>query len=103
MKHTLTLNDGTKRKITPHANGERASATGACPVCGAVAPPGGDSFPVAGTGKSIDPDNRHDTYRADAVCLLCDAHVGVIRAKVDTLFGIEEDEAVMRLGVRIYG
>lgn len=53
----------------------------------------------AGHGRRI--ENR-DTYAADASCLRCGKPVGIIRVRVNTLFGIEEDERVARMGVRIY-
>lgn len=56
-----------------------------CPLCGAV--PG----KVRGTGIT---SHDHDTYRADAVTLCCDRPIGQMRTKVDTIFGIDEDEAV---------
>lgn len=97
MKITLTLNNGDVRSAKrPYENADHAVASGACPGCKA------EPFKVAGCGKSIDPDRRHDTYRADAVCIACSGHVGILRVKVDTLFGIEEDERVASMGIRIY-
>ena len=57
---------------------------------------------VVGSGREIDPENRHDTYRADGHCTACGGNVGVIRAKVSTLFGIEEDERVLGGRARVY-
>ena len=65
-----------------------------CPGCG-VAP-----FKVAGTGRRIAANDR--AYEADAVALCCDRSVGTLRVEIDTLFGLREDEAVLRMGVRIY-
>jgi hypothetical protein len=65
-----------------------------CPGCGA------SPFKVAGTGRRIAPDDR--AYEADAVALCCNRHVGVLRVETNTLFGLREDEAVLRSGVRIY-
>ena len=98
-KFTLTLESGAVLKIEPQESGDRAHAPGACPHCGAT------PFAVAGSGKSIEKPaggGPSDTYRADGGCLACGRYVGVIRVKVSTLFGLEEDEAVARLGVRIY-
>lgn len=95
IKITLTLNNGEVRQIR-EAYETHAIADGACPGCKTT------SFRVAGCGKSIDPDHRLDTYRADAVCIDCAGHVGIIRAKIDTLFGIEEDSRVFSMGVRVY-
>jgi hypothetical protein len=65
-----------------------------CPGCGA------HPFKVAGTGRRIAQDDR--AYEADAVALCCDRHVGLLRVETGTLFGVREDEAVARLGIRIY-
>lgn len=57
-------------------------------------------FKVAGSGKRISADDR--AYEADAIALCCGGYVGVLRAETSTLFGLREDEAIARLGVRIY-
>lgn len=55
---------------------------------------------VSGAGRRID---GYDTYAADAVTTCCKGWVGTIRVQVhDTLFGIAEDERVLRMGVTIY-
>lgn len=99
MEITLTDLKGMVHKIKAGEAGAEATATKLrCPHCGE------ENILVSGTGKSIDPDNKHDTYRADAVhaSAKCAQRIGVLRAKVNTLFGIEEDEAVFRLGIKIY-
>lgn len=63
-----------------------------CPHCG-------EELRVQGTGRRI---TSRDTYAASALCVACETVVGELRLKVDTLFGLEEDEAVFRLGVKIY-
>lgn len=56
---------------------------------------------IVGSGRHIENDN---TYRADAHCGECRTLVGVVRAVVDTIFGLEEDEAVLKHGrARVYG
>lgn len=55
---------------------------------------------VAGTGKHIAPDDRH--YEAEARCAKCGALRGKLQAWPSTLFGLREDEAIGRLGIRIY-
>lgn len=68
----------------------------ACPACGAPAP-----FKVAGHDRRI---ASHDTYAADARALCCNARVGTLKAKIETLFGLEEDAAVLVHGrARVYG
>lgn len=68
-------------------------------------PCGAEPLFICGAGKRISPNPklRHDTYEADAVCIKCNAHVGKLFAQMNTLFGLEEDEAVGRIaGVKIY-
>lgn len=66
-----------------------------CPACGAPAP-----FKVAGDHRRI---HSHDTYAAEARALCCNARVGVLKAKIETLFGLEEDAAVLVHGrARVY-
>lgn len=67
---------------------------GGCPKCGA------HPLRVQGTGRRIAADDR--AYEADAVAMCCSKPVGIARAEVDTLFGVREDEAMSRLGVKIY-
>lgn len=83
MKLTLKLASGGVEKLT--ASEEFATADVPCPHC-AVTP-----LRVQGTGKRV---ASHDTYAAEAVAMCCDRHVGEIRARVSTLFGLEEDERV---------
>jgi hypothetical protein len=65
---------------------------------------GAEPLVVQGAGRriSVNPKLRHDTYEADAVCVKCDGHVGKLYAKMNTLFGLEEDEAVMHFGAKVY-
>lgn len=44
----------------------------------------------------------HDTYTSNASCFDCDAPVGRLVVTVDTIFGIEEDEAVLHGRPRVY-
>lgn len=71
-----------------------ATAEGRCPICSA------EPFRIRGTGRRIAADDR--AYEADAVCLTCEQMVGTLRVEVNTLFGLREDEAVFRSGVKIY-
>lgn len=85
---------------------DHAVAEGPCPgcqslesyECGERATVAG--FRVQGRGRRIAPDDR--AYEADAVAMCCDGAVGTLRLETNTLFGLREDEAVSRLGVRIY-
>jgi hypothetical protein len=65
-------------------------------VCGCGDGPrkiaGGDPYPSA--------DDR--AWECDAVALCCKAHVGTLRAEVNTLFGVREDQAVLAGRPRVY-
>jgi hypothetical protein len=96
MKPRLFLvRDGKKtRGSEPFEGADHAVIDGACPRCGAA------PFKVQGTGRRIAQDDQ--AYEADGVSVCCSDHVGVLRLEVSTLFGLREDEAVFRSGVKIY-
>ena len=54
---------------------------------------------VQGNGESVE---SRDTYRADAHCLACGETIGVLRVKMSTIFGIEEDKRVLNGRCRVY-
>jgi hypothetical protein len=93
MKITITLHDGEVRRLVPLPSGERAAAEGPCPLCGA------EELAVAGTGTYRE---GHDTYAARGITLCCGEPCGTIRAQVDTIFGIEEDDRVLHGRCRVY-
>lgn len=65
-----------------------------CPACTA------EPCHVRGKGVS---HHDHDTYYSRAVALCCSADIGELQATVDTIFGIEEDNAVLVHGrARVY-
>ena len=76
---------GRQALVHPQANGASRDECG---------------FKVQGTGRRPSEDDR--AYEADAVAACCGQRVGLLRLEVSTLFGVREDEAVARLGVRIY-
>jgi hypothetical protein len=90
----LVASEGRRRCRVDSADADHAIADGCCPTCHAV------PFRVQGTGRRIAADDR--AYEADAVCLACTQIVGTLRVEVNTLFGLREDEAVFRSGVKIY-
>lgn len=61
----------------------------ACPACKET------PLRVIGAGMEI---ASHDTYEAAGFCRVCGAPVGTIIATVPTIFGLEEDEAVLLSG-----
>lgn len=52
-------------------------------------------------GAAIEIDDR-ETYGADAYCVGCGARRGRLLARVSTIFGIQEDEAVLNSRCKIY-
>lgn len=90
----LLTSGGRRRCRLDFAEADHAVAEGCCPACTT------ELFRVQGTGRRIAADDR--AYEADAVCLACAQLVGTLRVEVNTLFGLREDEAVARLGVKIY-
>lgn len=93
MTITLSTADGDRPVSVPFVGADHAVAEGTCPKCKAT------PFKIGGTGRRIE---GHDTHAADGVCLACLAAVGTIRARVSTLFGIEEDRAVLCGRWRVY-
>lgn len=94
MKITLVLASERRRCTLPYATSPHVVATGACPHCG-VTP-----LHVGGTGQRIASDDR--AYEADAVAVCCRGRVGTLRVDAATLFGLTEDEAVLRGRCRVY-
>jgi hypothetical protein len=90
----LLTSDGRRRCEIESPDANHATADGRCPTCNT------EPFRVQGTGRRIAADDR--AYEADAVCLACAQIVGTLRVEVNTLFGLREDEAVFRSGVKIY-
>jgi hypothetical protein len=65
-----------------------------CPHCKSA------PLEVRGRGK---PERGHDFYKnTDTITLCCGEAVDWIRVKLDTLFGLEEDERVLRGPWRVY-
>jgi hypothetical protein len=93
MKIHLMM-DGVKHKVVPPYEGaSHADVPGQnCPHCK-------KELRVQGTGKHI---KSFDTYASVGICVACEKPVGEIQAKVNTLFGLEEDERVFSMGVKIY-
>lgn len=94
MKLAL-LTSGTALYLRlPHEGADHAIATGDCPKCGST------NFGVQGKNQRISDDDQ--AYEADGYCCACKAHVGTIRAELNTLFGLREDEVVLHGRPRVY-
>lgn len=90
----LLTSEGRRRCKVESPDDHHTIADGQCPECFT------DPFRVRGTGRRNAADDC--AYEADAVCLACMRSVGTLRVEVNTLFGLREDEAVFRSGVKIY-
>lgn len=91
---TLKPREGASIRAAVVESGEHV-VVALCPSCGA------SDARVRGTGIR---DRTHDTYVAAARCLECGSEVGDLRCKMDTIFGLSEDEAVLSYGRgRVYG
>jgi hypothetical protein len=83
--------DSTRHVAKIAENGEHVTIV-ACPTCRAAQPP------IRGTGIT---HRGHDTYYARAIARCCGAALRM-ETRVDTIFGIEEDERVLRGRPRVY-
>jgi hypothetical protein len=93
MKTWLERDAGAKFDLSlPFVGAVTATCAQPCP-CG--------SSSVVGDGIERVPTER-DEYVARAFCAACKARRGVIHASVETLFGTEEDEAVLHGRWRVY-
>ena len=99
MKVTLWMGPNETRNATP--NGDHVIVDGACPFCEMRDERNGVQrervFRVRGEHQRIAADDR--AYEAVAICLDCEEDerrgvAGTLRAEVDTIFGIREDEAM---------
>jgi hypothetical protein len=59
----------------------------------------GEELKVQGKGNHI---ASHDTYAANAHCVNCKKVIGELQVKVDTIFGLEEDERVLCSRYKVY-
>lgn len=87
-----------RRDVTPHPDSSSVGiVTGACPGCGVTPFLLHASSPHIATGKP-------DTLQGNGYAKCCGDPVGYVYAKKSTLFGLEEDRAILEFGrARIYG
>lgn len=95
MKITLVRTETRMPAVLPYYGADHVlvDKLAECPGCKA---------PLRVTGLPITVRNDHDTYYADAVCLECKHPVGELQTQVSTIFGIDEDEAVLNGRARVY-
>jgi hypothetical protein len=85
---SVTLGD-----LPAQPDGDALVVAASCSGCGIA-------LRVRGQGRRISDDGR--SYEADGVCVACGAAAGLIRVVAPTLFGLHEDEAVLRGRARVY-
>lgn len=90
----LRSGEQRRRCKMPHDGADHAVVEGACPKCGA------SPWGVVGSGRYPSKDDR--AWEAEGYCTACREHVGIIRVETNTLFGVREDEAVLRGRCRVY-
>lgn len=73
-------------------------AEGVCPGCGA------ECFRVRGCGivNADEPPGAGQAYKAGGRCVDCGEAVGWLYTEIETLFGLEEDRAVLHGRCRVY-
>lgn len=101
MHITIELEAATKFKPAivrearqPYQNADHLVADGTCPLCGAD--------PFRAIGKIDEQTHTHDTTTAPALSLCCKQRVGTMTVKLSTIFGREEDYAVLNGRLRVY-
>ena len=93
LKITITLKDGRKVKAKlPYEHASDAVTDVQCPN-------GGHFLAAHGIGT---PQVEYDTMTSPARCCGCGERIGTITVKVNTLFGIEEDERMLNGRFRVY-
>ena len=90
MKASIVYLDGSREPLKPIPGVGHVEVKKPC-ACGSAL--------VTGNGPHR---KNHDTYESTAACVGCGVLRGRLEAQVSTIFGIEEDEAVLAGRVRVY-
>lgn len=132
MKITYESPDGSKHTAKPTPCGKAVEAPGLCPVCGELSglvdglgvtralaraariaearretearfgPMTVEAPPVNFRVRMPEPVERYDGWRGRAVCVRCREAVGMLTVTVSTMFGLDEDRAVLCARARVY-
>lgn len=95
MRIVLLIDGKRHAARLPHEGADVAHVGMPCPLCRKPAP-----LVVQGADNHI---GGHDFYKAVATAQCCLRVVGELRVYVDTIFGLEEDEAMLKHGrARVY-
>jgi len=101
MKITLVIGDARHNAELPYDGATHVTCNADCPH-GCIRPSElGLKLRMKVRGNGIQ-RRTHDTYFARAVALCCDKEIGTLETRVDTIFGIEEDERVTSGPWRVY-
>ena len=95
MKITIVTKGGTFKARLPYKGADSVFVSREAHDCPET---GGDEISVYGGTTH----NDHDTHYAKCYCRVCGESVGQIQVKVKTLFGIDEDRAVLQGRPRVY-
>jgi hypothetical protein len=97
MKVHVQIGEVRRSASLPHEGANHVRVDGPCPACGAE-----DAGAFACLGQKSEQVIGHDTIEAPALALCCGATVGRLVVKLGTLFGVEEDRAVLHGRARVY-
>jgi hypothetical protein len=86
-----------RKAALPYAHANHVRVDGQCPSCKA-----GEEGSFRCMGKASAQTVGHDTNTAPALALCCGSEVGKIVVTMSTIFGIEEDRAVLNERSRVY-
>ena len=90
----LVMEHSRRKMTTSYPEADHAVVEGRCPFCD-TAP-----FKVQGGGRRASADDR--AWEATGFCSACAKRVGTLRVEAGTLFGVTEDERVLRGMARVY-
>lgn len=93
MKLHVTIADEPRTASLPYESAPFVDVSGGCPSCGA------DLRVIGDVTRQV---IGHDTITAPALATCCRAEVGTLRVEFNTIFGLEEDAAVLNGRARVY-
>lgn len=93
MKIAVNVAGHVRAARLPFEDAPHALVDVACPLCKEPAP-----LAVAARQST----RGHDTITGEGYAACCGGHIGTIVVTVATIFGIEEDERVLRGRPRVY-
>ena len=89
---------GERHPVSPEPGAPHLELDRRCPACG-----GPSEGPLRLIAERARQAQVHDTITAPALALCCGAKIGSVVVEVETIFGLEEDDAVLEGRARVYG